>query len=48
MNFKILNEDIDVQRALNYPELYKSLHLGRDLNIKTFLVWVWASIYQVK
>ena len=43
-----MDEDIDVQRALNYPPLYKTLQLGRELNVKVFLAWVWASVYQVK
>jgi phospholipid-translocating ATPase len=31
---------------MKYPPLYKSLQKGRSLNFKTFLMWVWISIYQ--
>mmetsp|Transcript_19703 Transcript_19703/g.14452 ORF Transcript_19703/g.14452 Transcript_19703/m.14452 type:complete len:145 (+) Transcript_19703:1315-1749(+) len=31
---------------MNFPPLYKSLQKGRSLNLKTFLVWIWKSIYQ--
>lgn len=27
--------------------MYKSLQKGRELNFKTFLSWLWKSIYQV-
>jgi len=42
----IFDEDIDVDGALNYPPLYKTLQRGRELNLKTFLIWLWRSIYQ--
>lgn len=29
-----------------YPNLYVSLRKSRELNTKTFLIWVWMSIYQ--
>jgi phospholipid-translocating ATPase len=29
-----------------FPQLYQSLQKGRELNLKTFLIWVWKSIYQ--
>jgi phospholipid-translocating ATPase len=31
---------------MKFPPLYKSLQKGRSLNFKTFLIWVWISIYQ--
>lgn len=42
----IFDEDVDVKSALRYPPLYNKLQKGRELNLKTFLIWVWASIYQ--
>lgn len=29
-----------------YPNLYLTLRKSRDLNTKTFFIWVWISIYQ--
>ena len=45
--FKILDQDISVTKALIYPPLYKTLKKGRELNLKTFLSWVWKSLFQV-
>lgn len=42
----ILDEDVTEQAADTYPELYKDLQKGRSLNLKTFLIWVFKSIYQ--
>ncbi|CAD8189038.1 unnamed protein product [Paramecium pentaurelia] len=42
----IFDEDVDIKIALQYPPLYRSLQKGRDLNAKTFMVWVWKSIFQ--
>jgi len=42
----ILDEDVDLESVMNFPPLYKSLQKGRSLNLKTFLIWVWKSIYQ--
>lgn len=42
----ILDEDVTQEAASTYPELYKDLQKGRSLNLKTFLVWVFKSIYQ--
>jgi phospholipid-translocating ATPase len=44
----VFDEDVDVKTALKYPPLYKSLQLGRSLNMKTFLTWCFKSLYQVK
>ena len=44
----IFDQDIDVSNALKYPPLYKTLQKGRELNCKTFMIWLWASIFQVK
>lgn len=42
----ILDEDVTEHAADTYPELYKDLQKGRSLNLKTFLIWVFKSIYQ--
>lgn len=42
----VFDEDVDESKAMDYPQLYQSLQKGRELNIKTFLIWVWKSIYQ--
>lgn len=42
----ILDEDVNEHAADTYPELYKDLQKGRSLNLKTFLIWVFKSIYQ--
>lgn len=42
----VLDEDVDLESVMNFPPLYKSLQKGRSLNKKTFLIWVWKSIYQ--
>jgi phospholipid-translocating ATPase len=31
---------------MNFPPLYKTIQKGRDLNFKTFALWVWMSFYQ--
>lgn len=42
----VLDKDVTDKVALTYPELYKDLTKGRDLNFKTFFVWVLISMYQ--
>lgn len=42
----IFDEDITVETALGYPPLYKTLQNGRDINVKSFLEWIWRSLYQ--
>lgn len=42
----VLDKDTGVQQALDYPPLYKTLQKGRSLSSKTFLIWVWKSIFQ--
>lgn len=34
-----LNEDVDYGVTMIYPELYKNLLKGRQLNTKTFFLW---------
>ena len=41
----VLDEDVDRETCLKYPILYENLQAGRSLNIKTFLIWIWKSIY---
>ena len=43
----IFDQDITVEVALNFTPLYKTLQRGRDLNLKSFLLWIWKSLYQV-
>jgi len=43
----IFDQDIDVSNALKYPPLYKTLQKGRELNAKTFMIWILASVFQV-
>uniref|UniRef100_A0A7S1TBX7 Phospholipid-transporting ATPase n=1 Tax=Compsopogon caeruleus TaxID=31354 RepID=A0A7S1TBX7_9RHOD len=42
----VLDHDVSESVALTYPELYRDLQKGRSLNLKTFLTWVFKSIYQ--
>ncbi|CAK8680764.1 unnamed protein product [Clavelina lepadiformis] len=42
----VLDQDVTSRVALTYPELYRELHKGRSLSLKTFLIWVLISIYQ--
>ena len=42
----VLDKDVRAEIALLYPELYKELSKGRSLSYKTFILWVFISIYQ--
>jgi phospholipid-translocating ATPase len=42
----IFDEDVTEEKVRQFPQLYQSLQKGRELNLKTFLIWVWKSIYQ--
>ncbi|KAJ1477492.1 HAD-like domain-containing protein, partial [Baffinella frigidus] len=42
----VLDEDVDADTVFMYPELYKELQKGRRLCLRTFLEWVFKSIYQ--
>jgi len=42
----ILDHDINEQACMKYPPLYKTLQKGRTLSARTFLIWVWKSVYQ--
>ena len=41
----VFDEDADVSAVMNYPLLYKTLQKGRNMNVRTFLVWLWKSIF---
>ena len=43
----VFDTDTDVHHALSFPPLYRTLQKGRSLNMKTFCVWIWKSVYQV-
>ncbi|EAN33056.1 phospholipid-translocating P-type ATPase family protein [Theileria parva strain Muguga] len=42
----VLDEEICEEDVMLFPELYVELKKGRELNIKTFLIWIWISIFQ--
>ena len=42
----VFDEDADVNSILSYPPLYKSMQKGRSMNVKTFCIWLWKSIFQ--
>ncbi|KRX03653.1 P-type ATPase, cytoplasmic domain N [Pseudocohnilembus persalinus] len=41
----VFDEDISEEIAMNYPQIYKSLQQGRNLNTKTFLEWFSRALY---
>lgn len=42
----VFDEDVDLITVVKFPNLYKILQKGRNLNTKTFLIWCFKSIYQ--
>ena len=42
----VLDEDVTREKVDKFPALYQTLQKGRSLNLKTFLIWTWKSIYQ--
>jgi len=42
----VFDKDMNVDSIMNFPPLYKTLQKGRELNIKSFAIWVWKSIFQ--
>ena len=42
----VLDEDVTYYQVNRFPALYKTIQKGRDLNLKTFCIWTWKSIYQ--
>lgn len=41
----VFDEDADQKSILSYPPLYKTLKKGRSMNIKTFCIWLWKSVF---
>ena len=41
----VFDEDVNRKTCLDFPILYQSLQAGRSLNFKTFLIWIWKSIF---
>ena len=42
----LLDRDVDKTNVLKFPNLYKILLKGRELNFKNFLWWIFKSIFQ--
>ena len=42
----LLDQDTDKRNVMKFPALYKELLMGKELNLKNFLWWVFKSIYQ--
>jgi phospholipid-translocating ATPase len=42
----VLDKDVKEEIAFRYPELYRDLQKGRSLSLKTFMIWLWKSVYQ--
>lgn len=42
----IMDNDISRENALKYSILYQTLQKGREMSIKTFMIWVLISVYQ--
>lgn len=42
----VLDEDFEERRIHEYPQLYKELLKSRSLNLRTFLEWIWISLFQ--
>lgn len=41
----ILDEDIPINLAFNYPKLYCLVQEGKNLSFKVFMIWIWKSIF---
>jgi phospholipid-translocating ATPase len=42
----LLDKDVAKDNVLKFPNLYKILLKGRELNFKSFLIWLFKSIFQ--
>ncbi|UKJ90694.2 cation transporting ATPase [Theileria orientalis] len=42
----VLDVEICEEDVLLFPELYHELRRGRVMNVKTFLIWIWISLFQ--
>jgi phospholipid-translocating ATPase len=43
----VMDEDVTREKVMKYPALYRTLQKGRSMNLKTFMIWTWISMYQV-
>jgi phospholipid-translocating ATPase len=41
----VMDEDVTREKVKAYPALYRTLQKGRSMNFKTFMIWVWISIF---
>ena len=41
----VLDVDVSYAQVARFPALYKTIQKGRCLNMKTFLIWTWKSIF---
>jgi phospholipid-translocating ATPase len=41
----VFDEDVNVSAVMKFPPLYQTLQKGRSLSTKTFLIWLWKSIF---
>lgn len=44
--FIVLDQDVTWEKVKEFPALYQTLQLGRQLNFKTFMIWTWVSMAQ--
>ncbi len=42
----LLDKDTDISNVMKFPPLYKELQKGRELSVKSFLMWFFKSIFQ--
>ncbi|BAM40539.1 cation transporting ATPase [Theileria orientalis strain Shintoku] len=42
----VLDVEICEEDVMLFPELYHELRRGRVMNVKTFLIWIWISLFQ--
>lgn len=42
----LLDRDTDIHNVMKFPPLYKELQKGRELNLKSFLIWFFKSLFQ--
>lgn len=42
----VTDEDVTATAVIKFPILYSSLQKGRVLSTKTFLIWMWKSVFQ--
>jgi phospholipid-translocating ATPase len=41
----VMDEDVTRDKVMQYPALYRTLQKGRSMNLKTFMIWTWISMY---